>query len=515
VHPTTTVRVEVAGPVVPAWQLRCIEALRALEGVAVAVHAGRSPYRAPRGPARWLLGPALAPVALPDAARAPVAPADTALAAAAASGAGAGVVVDLTGCAAVGDRETLRLRLGEDDDPRWPFAREIARGDAAVELALIRRAVGRETVVRGGRFRVTPSYGGTLRRALFAAAAWPALVVAARREGARFAETETGAPAPRGSLGAGARARFGASLAGRLAGHAVKTLFERAQWNVGFARAEPRALLAGEALAVDWLPDPPPGTFVADPFVVTREGRRVLFVEQYDESRGRGIIEALELGDNGAVIERRDALELATHLSYPYPVEIDGELYLVPENAAGGEAALYRCVAFPWRWEREAALLPNFDALDTTLFPHAGRWWAFCTRASHGSDFALHAFHAGGPRGPWRAHALNPIVEDVTRARPAGGPFVVDGALYRPGQDCSVSYGGGLTIARVDELSPEAYRETVVARVDTRRFGRYAGGVHTVGVTPAGLVFDGKRLTFDPFKPFAGVRIPLPRRRRR
>src|SRR6202022_4835217 len=124
----------------------------------------------------------------------------------------------------------------------------------------------------------------------------------------------------------------------------------------------------------------------------------------------------------------------------------------------------YRCVSFPDRWVRESALFSAFDGVDTTLFPHAGRWWAFCTRYSRGSTLALNAFFADSPRGPWSPHALNPIVVDVSSARPAGQPFTVDGTLYRPGQDCSESYGGGLAIARIDELTPAAYRETIVQR---------------------------------------------------
>jgi hypothetical protein len=69
--------------------------------------------------------------------------------------------------------ETWTFRLGEDDDARWPFAREITRGVAAAEIALVRRAGRCEEVMRSGRFRVTRWYAGTLRWALFVAAEWP------------------------------------------------------------------------------------------------------------------------------------------------------------------------------------------------------------------------------------------------------------------------------------------------------------------------------------------------------
>jgi hypothetical protein len=487
VHPRLRVRVNVGGSVVPAWHARCIERLRALEGVEVSLTAGTCAYRPPRGVVAWLAGPALSKADAP---------------ALSTSDHEVDLIVDLAGSSpAQSGVETWSFRLGEDDDARWPFAREITRGAVAVEIALTRRAGGVETIVSSGRFRVTAWYGVTVRWALFVAAEWPAKVIAARRLGARMAELPPLAPPWRRPLSLVERVRFFSSVVRRAAGSVIPVLFETAQWNVGFATGEPRALLDGEPLRVTWLPDPPAGTFVADPFLVERDGRRVVFVEQYDDDRARGIIEALELDANDAVVRRAAAIDLPTHVSYPYPLEIDGALYLVPENAAAGEVALYRCVEFPWRWEREDAIFPAFDGLDTTLFAHDGLWWALCTRAGGSSDFALHAFYAGAPRGPWTPHPLNPIVEDVTRARPAGKPFTVDGVLYRPGQDCSASYGGGLVIARVDELCPLAYRETVVRRIDTRYFGRYADGVHTVCVTPSGLVLDGKRVWSDVRKP--------------
>ncbi len=92
---------------------------------------------------------------------------------------------------------------------------------------------------------------------------------------------------------------------------------------------------------------------------------------------------------------------------------------------------------------------------------------------------------------------MNPVVVDVSCGRPAGRPFSADGVLYRPGQDCTRSYGGGLVIARIDELTPVTYRETVVRRRSADTFERYSSGVHTVGVTSDAIVLDGKHVTYD------------------
>ncbi|MDQ6942730.1 MAG: hypothetical protein M3169_09485 [Candidatus Eremiobacteraeota bacterium] len=468
---------------IPAWHGWCIEALRhepRLSVRVVAVAGGTT--RFPGGVAARLPGAALVPV-------------DVALDGGDCEG--ADLVVDLTGAAltATAPHGVWSFRVGEDDDAALPFAREIAMGRRTCETVLEQRRGDGHAALRTGRFAVTRWYPTTLRIALAETARWPATLAAALAAGIDVpgipSATAGGAP-----LTALERLRFAFSLVRRL-GVAVAGLLDIAEWNVGFVDAEPARLLSDQPLDVRWLPRPNRRTFIADPFVAERGGLRALFVETFDYRDERGAIDALVLDDDDHVVRRSRVIDRATHLSYPYPVEIDGELYLIPENCAANEVALYRCIEFPDRWERETALFPAFDGVDTTLFAHEGRWWAFCTRFSRGSTLALNAFHADSPRGPWTPHALNPVVVDVSSARPAGQPFMVDGTLYRPAQDCGESYGGGLVIARIDELTPTAYREVVVQRHAAGGFGRWNSGIHTVSFSRGRIVVDGKHVYRD------------------
>jgi hypothetical protein len=497
VPPISKVDVVLGGSTVPAWQDACVQALSALDGVRVNAFAGDHRYEPPRGIHARLTGKALA-AATPSGTR-PAAERDPT---------GADVVVDLTaGERPVAGREVWRLRFDGGDDADGTFVRAIARDADALDVALVRHTAESNTVLRTGRFPVTRWYPSTLRWTLFSVAAWPAILVAAINAGATLEEhlPAAAAPAAAAPLRWSERIAFAAALARRLGGYVVERAFASGEWNVGFADAGAAAIVDGTPLDARWLPKPVLGTWDADPFVVERGGTRMLFVEAYDETRGRGVIDALELGDGEAVVRRATIIDTGKHLSYPYAFSFEGVDYIVPESAAAREVALYRAVEYPWRWERERAIIPDLDALDTTIFVHDDRWWALCTRASRGSDFALYAFYADSLHGPWQPHALNPIVEDVTRARPAGAPFAHDGALYRPGQNCARAYGSGLTIARIDELTPLAYRETVVRRIDAHCFGRYADGVHTLGLTSRGIVIDGKRATLDPLRPLRRI----------
>ena len=465
-----------------------MHALQALEGVELDLAFVENAAAFPRGLAGRLAGPAFARYGTVSLGRERPN-----------SGASCDVVIDLTGRAApaFAKHGVWTVRIGEDGDARQPFVREIGRGEQTVDVDLVRRVDGRDELIRRGRFSVARLYASTLRWAVCEAAQWPAIYVAALRDGVALETKPLPVARARRPLALVDHARFALRLPALLGGFVVEQLFETTQWNVGLVGALPRRLLEPGPLDIRWLPEPPAGTFIADPFVIERDDRRVVFVEQYSSERDRGVIEALELNARDEVIRRETIIDLPTHLSYPYPLEIDGVLHLLPENSAGNDVAMFRCVEFPWRWERGPMLFPEFDAIDTTLFEHAGCWWAFCTRASRGSTLALHAYHAQALRGPWYEHALNPIVVDVTCARPAGQPFVIDGVLYRPGQSSAGSYGSGMAIARIDELTPQTYRETVVRRIDLSGHGRYGDGTHTLSFANGTIAIDGKRVYHD------------------
>ena len=469
----------------PQWHAWCIDALLADPRLSVRVVTVSGPHaRAPRGIAARFRRTALELVDVPRGEG---------------SLDGAAAIVDLTvaGVAGAAAHGVWRFELGDDDDRAQPFAREIGAGRATIEARLIRRRSGVDEVVRSGRFAVTRWYPTTLKIALRETALWPAIGLGAVADGVDVPAERAEPRAPARPLGVAGNVRFGGSLVRRLADAGTSAFVGMADWNVGFVDGGPARLLSDEPLEVRWLPEPAPNTFVADPFLVERDGVRALLVEGFDYAHGRGAIDALVLGDDDAIVRRVRVIDRPTHLSYPYPLEIDGALYVVPENSAGNEVALYRCVRFPDEWERETALFPGFDGVDTTIFAHDGRWWALCTRYSRGSTLALYAFHAASPRGSWTAHALNPIVVDVSRARPAGQPFVVDGVLYRPAQDCSETYGGGLVIARVDELTPTSFRESIVQRHAPARFGKWSDGIHTVSFGDGRIAVDGKRTYRD------------------
>lgn len=207
----------------------------------------------------------------------------------------------------------------------------------------------------------------------------------------------------------------------------------------------------------------PGNHFYADPFPITWRGRTFVFFEDLDHRVGKGIISAIEFGDAGPIGEVVPVLEEPWHLSYPFLIEDDGELWMIPESSLNGDVALYRCVRFPDRWERHATLLSDLELADATITRHNGLHYLFGAwrDGTGGYSDSLAIYYAEHLLGPWLPHASNPVLIDRASTRPAGNFVTIDGKLWRPVQDCAEGYGAGLALAEIVELSPTSYKQIV------------------------------------------------------
>jgi hypothetical protein len=224
------------------------------------------------------------------------------------------------------------------------------------------------------------------------------------------------------------------------------------------------------------------------------DGKLTLLCEEFEFRKDRARIVALELPEAGERGRFQVAMAPPFHLSYPYLIERDGEVLCIPESHEAGEVALYRADAFPTRWTKVATLLSGVPALDATVFPHRGRWWLTCTMQGPTERSHLYLYHALDLFGPWTPHLGNPVKTDIRSARPGGTPFVHQGVLYRPAQDSSGTYGGGVVINRVTVLTPCEFEEEPAARVGPLPGSPYSDGLHTLSAADGITLIDGKRV---------------------
>ncbi|HEX5801629.1 MAG TPA: hypothetical protein VFY24_01285 [Azospira sp.] len=230
----------------------------------------------------------------------------------------------------------------------------------------------------------------------------------------------------------------------------------------------------------------------ADPFPLERDGRHFIFFEEVLFASGKGHIAVIEVRRDGSHGDPVTVLERDYHLSYPFLIEDDGELYMVPESGQNRSVELYRCLRFPDRWQLEKVLLADVACADATFHHDGERWWMFVNIGADGSELydELHLYHADRLLGDWQAHPCNPVKSDVCGARPAGRLFFRDGALHRPAQICAPLYGSGMVIAEVLELTPRAYREREVAHLFPVA-GSGILGIHTLNRSGDLTVVDG------------------------
>jgi hypothetical protein len=265
-------------------------------------------------------------------------------------------------------------------------------------------------------------------------------------------------------------------------------------WSLGTtAMPLSRIVGSGSLGEITWLEPRRGRNYLADPFPWPGTSH-VLAEEMASNNIGR--IVALEQDGAGGFRRAGVVLEDGHHHSYPCTFQEDGTTYLLPETPVHGCTALYRL-------EPEGALdklcdvAPDRRLGDPTLFRHDGRYWIACIDLDVGLHDNVCFYHADALAGPWRPHRLWPAKLDIRSARPAGGVFRIGGALFRPAQDCARTYGAGVTINRVDELTPSRFRETTVATLRPDPNGPLPDGLHTFTPGEGVAWVDGKRYVFD------------------
>ncbi len=316
----------------------------------------------------------------------------------------------------------------------------------------------------------------------------------------RLRRSGAGALAGTVEAACGAPTGGGVALAAAVSAAALRKLHRRLrplrdfqQYTVGVRARRPAADSFADLGGYQWLPMRP-GTWVADPFVLTVAGRDVLFMEEMVEANRRARIVCAEIDGLGRVGESEPVLERPHHLSYPYVFTHGGDVFMIPESGDAGRVELYRARSFPTGWEL-VRVLHEGAAFDTSMYHDGENFWFFTSLiqddAALGSQLML--FRSGRLDGDWVAHPQNPVCCDVRFARGAGRIIRAGGQLLRPAQDCSISYGGSMSFRAIEVLTESRYREST--RVSLSLLDSLGMvGPHTYDQSSLTEVIDGRVL---------------------
>ena len=260
-----------------------------------------------------------------------------------------------------------------------------------------------------------------------------------------------------------------------------KELFQKPHWQIARVGKIDNIYLLEVGDSEIWEHPDPSKLYLADPFAHTFNGKEYLFVEEFDKASQKGRISYVE--KIYGKIQITPVIEEEWHLSYPFIFELENTVYMIPEAAQSRKVYLYKAIDFPLKWERIGEFFPK-EAYDPTLVKKDGLFWLFVNQKSHEacSPFdELHLYWSTDFKNPtWNPHPQNPIVSDVTSARPAGKPFQENGTWFRPAQDSGIRYGHQVQIQEIVTWTKEEYQEKTIQTI-TPASGFL--GIHTFNKT--------------------------------
>lgn len=235
---------------------------------------------------------------------------------------------------------------------------------------------------------------------------------------------------------------------------------------------------------------------MADPFIYYHNSKYYVLYEalNYDTDKGYISIGTLDV-KNKEIIDKHIIIKENYHLSYPFILKINNELYIIPESSYNNTIDLYKCIEFPYKWEKTRTLIDNISAVDTNLINKNGLWYLLTSEKRMGVSFGdeLSLYVTDDPlSGTFLPIIGNPVVHDISKSRNAGDIL----NNIRVSQDCSKRYGYRVNFMEINELSENNYSERYIKSLKLP-FGTIA--MHTYNSAGNIEIVDLKIINISPY----------------
>jgi len=238
--------------------------------------------------------------------------------------------------------------------------------------------------------------------------------------------------------------------------------------------------------------------YYADPFWHPQLDEGKLICERFDFTTQHGSISEIKIEDD-KITEEQTLLKEDWHLSFPFLIEHEGGLKMIPEASYNNESQVYPLESLDAKPFIKKALV------DPVIYLHNETYWLFASIQNGKQNEELHLFWSDDFEN-WNNHSSSPICTNSFGARMAGNIVSHENELFRFGQNCEKGYGKGIVIHKINELSKDQYSETAVGRIDAPA---NFSGIHTINQFEDKVVFDLKKTYFSPLKPFRRLRRKL------
>lgn len=263
---------------------------------------------------------------------------------------------------------------------------------------------------------------------------------------------------------------------------------KKSDWRVAFLRSENFMPNLEHRIIIQ----NPKKSFLADPFLIDHNKKTYCFVEEFCYEKNKGKISSYLLSNDFAQ-PLGTALEETFHLSFPFLIKHNNDIYMIPESASNKDIRLYKNIEFPNKWILEKVLMTNVDAADTIVFNKDDKWFMLtniCSSSLSDHQSELHLFSSTDLISDrWKPADHNPIIFNSLKAR-NGGYFKHKDNMYRVNQVHDKShYGKKFEINLITDIASDNFVEENLS-IDLSDFFRAVKSSHHFDRTDSYVVFD-------------------------
>ena len=208
---------------------------------------------------------------------------------------------------------------------------------------------------------------------------------------------------------------------------------------------------------IDELNIEPKYSFYADPFF-SLDGNKIR-LEALNKNSGLGDIVEIDLENNN----KSTLLLTGSHFSYPFPFNINGNEYLLPEVASHSAQYYYELTDNPNDYKMLKGLESKRIA-DATLIEHEQNWYLFFGE-NDSTNSILNLWVSDSIDGEFKKHPCSPVCMSPSSARMAGRILSTDEGMFRFGQNNSRGYGSSITISEIIAMTPKKYEEKMCGSI--------------------------------------------------
>ena len=274
---------------------------------------------------------------------------------------------------------------------------------------------------------------------------------------------------------------------------AFKALLYTDYWNIGIADVPIQKFLDPEIKPkIEWYPLLPFTHFMADPFALHFNDKLHIIYEDFKYNQGIGKIASMSF-DSGSFEAQSIVIDEEFHMSYPFLIRHQNNIYCIPETYQKKQVRLYKAENFPSTWKFEKVLIDNYSGIDSTVLKYKNVWYLFSTNKDDGPHYNLNIHYSTSLFGPWEVHPQNPVKTDIRSARPAGTFFTSQGELYRPSMDYSEKVEGRIILNKIKVLTTSEFEEEVHTEINPFSDTYFSDKVHTLCQAGPYTLIDGAK----------------------